>query len=59
MVSNTRAFLGLAVALSLVASANLRAQNPQDVSVPVKPRCQFSAAEKDFASFFKRISADT
>jgi hypothetical protein len=33
MVTNTRTFLGLAVALSLVSATNLRAQNPQDASV--------------------------
>lgn len=58
MVPNTRTFLGLAVALSLVSALNLRAQNPQEASVPVKSSYQFPVAEEDFATFFKRISAD-
>src|SRR5260370_21547857 len=58
MVPNSRTFLGLAVALSLVSATNLRDQNPQETSVPVKSTFQFPVAEEDFASFFKRISAD-
>ncbi len=58
MVSYTRIPLGLAVALSLVAVPNLRAQNPSSPSVPVKSSYQFPVAEEDFSSFFKRISAD-
>src|ERR1700741_903628 len=58
MVPNTRASLGLAVALSLIAATSLRAQNPPDATVPVKSSYQFPVAEEDFSSFFKRISAD-
>lgn len=58
MVVNTRTFFGLAVARFLIAATNLRAQNPQYVSVPVKSSYQFPVAEENFALFFKRVSAD-
>jgi hypothetical protein len=37
---------------------NLHAQNPHDASLPVKSSYRFPAAEEDFQTFVKRISAD-
>jgi cytochrome c peroxidase len=58
MASTSRKMMGVAVALSLAIVLSTRAQDQGTPSVPVKSSYQFPVAEEDFASFFKRISAD-
>jgi len=49
---------GVAIALSLTIVLSIKAQDKGTVTAPVKSIYQFTVAEEDLSSFFKRISAD-
>ncbi len=58
MFSKSRKWIGLAIALLFVAVLSLKSQNSANPSVPIKSSYQFSVAEEDFASLFRRTSAE-
>jgi len=58
MASKFGKMTGVAIALSLTIVLSIKAQDKGTVTAPVKSIYQFTVAEEDLSSFFKRISAD-
>ena len=58
MSSESRKWIGAAVALSFLPVLTLRSQDSANPSVPTKSSYQFPVAEEDFSSLFRRTSAE-